>query len=79
MVANEGIMTEERVMVNRDEADSGFVTGRRGCGLNLVDERKRFKQLYSNIDRALEWWLAALRRDLERTRRLNQWLREGRR
>ena len=72
-------MTEERVMVNKDDADGGFSTGRWGCGfepIQLCDERRRLRGLYGNLDVRLERWLNALRRDLEHTRRLNAWLRK---
>jgi len=68
-----GIMTEERVMVKKNEADGRFVM-EEAEAVRLRDERKRFRGLYGNLDVRLERWLNALRRDLEHTRRLNRYL-----
>ena len=73
-------MTEERVMVNRsNEADGGFSMEAVEAVEPIYRQRARLNKLRRNLDRRLERWLSIMRRDLERTWRLNQWLREGRR
>ena len=67
MVANEGIMTEERVVVKRR---------RKRCSDGGGEADGPFSQiLVPKWERVMKQW----RRDLERTRKLNQWLTEGRR